>query len=115
MKHCPEPSIRERMGKFARRHPGLCGSTSIALISVVLIGLLGGTVALGYDKMQDLFARVRIRSFDREFTEIQFLLNTAGNSQRTPEERDRDGAHGPWASWDWRPRGRRGGAPGSGG
>ena len=30
MKHCPEPSFRERMGKFARRHPGLCGTTSIA-------------------------------------------------------------------------------------
>jgi len=80
MKHCPEPSIRERIGKWARRHPGLCGSTSIALVSVVLLGLLGGTVALVYDKMQDLFARVRIRSFDREYTEIQFLLNTAGNS-----------------------------------
>jgi len=80
MKHCPEPSIRERMGKLARRHPGLCGSTSIALVSVVLLGLLGGTVALVYDKMQDLFARVEIRSFDREYTEIQFLLNTAGTS-----------------------------------
>jgi len=80
MKHCPEPSFRERMGKWARRHPGLCGSTSIALVSVILLGLLGGAVMLGYDKMQDLVARVRIRSFDRDFTEIQFLLNTAGNS-----------------------------------
>ncbi|MFI5459583.1 MAG: protein kinase [Isosphaerales bacterium] len=80
MKHCPEPSIRERMAKWARRHPGLCGSTSIALVSVILLGSLGGAVALGYDKMQDLVARVRIRSFDREFKEIQFLLNTAENS-----------------------------------
>ena len=38
MKHCPEPSFRERMGKFARRHPALCGTTSLALISIVLIG-----------------------------------------------------------------------------
>ena len=42
MKHCPEPSVRERMGKWARRHPGLCGSTSIAIIAMLLLGLLGG-------------------------------------------------------------------------
>jgi serine/threonine protein kinase/Tfp pilus assembly protein PilF len=81
MRHCPEPSIRERMAKFARRHPGLCSSTSIALLSIMLIGLLGGTLVLGYDKLQNLFARVRIRSFDRDYTEIQFLLNAAGNSE----------------------------------
>ena len=80
MKHCPEPSVRERMGKWARRHPGLCGSTSIALVAIVLLGLLGGAVTLIYDKMQDLSARVRYRVFDQDFTEIQFLLNTAGGS-----------------------------------
>jgi tetratricopeptide (TPR) repeat protein len=68
------------LGKFARRHPGLCGSTSIAIVSVMLIGVLGGTIALGYDKLQHLFARVRIRAFDRDYTDIQFLLNTAGRS-----------------------------------
>ena len=80
MKHGPEPSVRERMGKWARRHPGLCGSTSIAIVAMLLIGLLGGAVALVYDKMQDLSARVRYRVFDQDFTEIQFLLNTAGGS-----------------------------------
>jgi serine/threonine protein kinase/Tfp pilus assembly protein PilF len=80
MKHGPEPSVRERMSKWARRHPGLCGSTSIALFSLVLLVLLGGAVALVYDKMQGLAARVMIRLFDREFTEAQFLLNTATGS-----------------------------------
>jgi eukaryotic-like serine/threonine-protein kinase len=80
MKHGREPSIRERMGKWARRHPGLCGSTSIALLAILLIGLLGGAVTLVYDKMQDLSGRVRYRVFDRNFTQIQFLLNTADKS-----------------------------------
>jgi eukaryotic-like serine/threonine-protein kinase len=80
MKHCPEPSVRERMGKWARRHPGLCGSTSIAIVAILLLGLLGGAVALVYDRMQELSARVRYRVFDQDFTEIQFLLNTAGGS-----------------------------------
>ena len=80
MKHCPEPSVRERIGKWTRRHPGLCGSSSIAILATLLLGLLGGAVTMGYDKMQDLSARVRYRVFDQDFTEIQFLLNTADGS-----------------------------------
>jgi eukaryotic-like serine/threonine-protein kinase len=80
MKHCPEPSVRERAGKWARRHPGLCGSTSIAICALVLLGVLGATTALVYDRMQALGARVSYRIFDQDFSEIQFLLNTAGGS-----------------------------------
>jgi len=81
MKHCPEPSLRERLGKLARRHPTVCSATSIAIISSILIGLLAGTTVLVYDKMQDLAARVRLRFFDRDFTECQFLLNTVSGSR----------------------------------
>jgi tetratricopeptide (TPR) repeat protein len=86
MKHGPEPSVRERIGKWARRHPGLCGSTSIAICSLVLLVLLGGAVALVYDQMQGLAARVMIRLFDREFAETQFLLNTATRSDEHLQE-----------------------------
>jgi serine/threonine protein kinase/tetratricopeptide (TPR) repeat protein len=80
MKHCPEPSVRERMGKFAKRHPGLCGSTSIALMALVLLGVLGWTVVFGLARLQDLYARLRLRDFNRDFTESQFLLNTGSDS-----------------------------------
>ena len=80
MKHGPEPSFRERMGKFARRHPALCGTTSMALISVVLVALLGTAVVKIYGVLQDVHARLRVRQFDHSFTEIQFLLNTASGS-----------------------------------
>jgi len=80
MKHCPEPSLVERLGKFAKRHPVLCGSTSIALIALVLLGLMGGIVFLVHDKMQQFAARVHIGVFDREFAECQFLLHTASGS-----------------------------------
>jgi serine/threonine protein kinase/tetratricopeptide (TPR) repeat protein len=80
MKHCPEPSVRERAGKWARRHPGLCGSTSIAVLALVLLGVLGAATAVVYDRMQALSARVSYRIFDQEFSDIQFLLNTAGGS-----------------------------------
>ncbi len=81
MKHCPEPSLRERLGKWTRRHPGLCGSTSIAIVSLVLLGILTASVALVYDGMLDLAARMKLQAFDRGFIDSQFLL---GASSRDP-------------------------------
>ncbi|MGO9468281.1 MAG: protein kinase domain-containing protein [Isosphaeraceae bacterium] len=81
MKHCPEPSLRERLRKLARRHPTLSSASSLAVISSILIGLLVATTVLAYDTMQDLGARVRLRIFDRDFTECQFLLNTVSGSR----------------------------------
>ncbi len=46
----------------------------------MLLGALGGRLALVYDDMLGLRARVRYRMFDQHYTEIQFLLNTAGRS-----------------------------------
>jgi tetratricopeptide (TPR) repeat protein len=81
MKHCPEPSVKERLGKWARRHPGLCGSTSIALISVVIIGLLAGSASYVYGSMLGLAARMKAQAFDRAFINSQFLLNVAGHDR----------------------------------
>ncbi len=80
MKHCPEPSFRERMGKFARRHPGLCGTTSIALISIVLLIAMGTAVVYAIGVVKDLSVRFQRQRFDQDFTQTQFLLNTAGAS-----------------------------------
>jgi eukaryotic-like serine/threonine-protein kinase len=80
MKHAPEPSFRERIGKFAKRHPALCGTTSIALISILLIALLGVGVVRTFGALQDVYARLMVGQFDRKVTEIQFLLNTSVGS-----------------------------------
>ncbi len=74
MKHCPEPSVSERLGKWARRHPTLCSSTSIALAAVFLLALVGGFGVLAYEATQSLAARVQLQIIDRDFTEAQFLL-----------------------------------------
>ena len=61
--------------------------------------------------LQDVYARVKVRQFDRTFTEIQFLLNTASGSDehlkrglklagtraRRAEGRNRDRDHSPKA------------------
>jgi serine/threonine protein kinase/tetratricopeptide (TPR) repeat protein len=39
--HVPEPSVRERMGKWARRHPRLSSSTTVGLASMLLLLCLG--------------------------------------------------------------------------
>ena len=80
MKHCPEPSLRKRLGKWARRHPGLCGSTTIALVALVLLGLMTVSIMLVYDGMLDLAARMKLQAFDRGFIDSQFLLNVAGRN-----------------------------------
>ncbi len=86
MRHCPEPSVRERIGKWFKRHPGMRGSTAIAIFAVVVVGLLLGTFGLVYDAMQSLQARVRYRIAEQDFTEIQFLLNTGENARAHREQ-----------------------------
>src|SRR5262249_20650957 len=65
-----------------RRHRALCSSTSVALISLVIIAALGGAATAVHGGMQGLAARFRRQAFERDFTEAQFLLNTADTSDR---------------------------------
>ncbi|MDG3005669.1 protein kinase domain-containing protein [Paludisphaera mucosa] len=79
MKHGPEPSLVERGRKWARRHPAACSSTSTAVGAVILIGLvLLGSMQV-FEAMQGLHARLKLRKFQRDAMECQFLLNTFGD------------------------------------
>ena len=81
MKHCPEPSVRERM-----RQMGQAPSRPVRLDFDCGIG--APFVRACWERRwpwfttgcKSLSARVRYRVFDQDFTEIQFLLNTAGGS-----------------------------------
>ena len=77
LKHAPEPSLRERLGKWVRRHPRVCGSTTITLGSVAVVLLLGGLIALLANNLQNVSARLKYRMFQSAFNECQFLLNTS--------------------------------------
>lgn len=78
MKHCPEPSLTERAGKWTRRHPVICGSTSIVAAAVVMVVLLGLAAVQAYEGMQGLRSRLSLRMFQRDVLECRFLLNTFG-------------------------------------
>ncbi len=78
MKHCPEPSLRERSGKWIRRHPGISSASSVAILSVLMLGSLATGAHYAYEAARGLAARVRTRAFERDYTESQFLLSAQG-------------------------------------
>jgi serine/threonine protein kinase/Tfp pilus assembly protein PilF len=77
LKHTPEPSLRERLAKWVRRHPRACGSTSITLASVTVLLVFGVFLALMRSNLQDVSARLKYRMFQSKFDECQLLLNTS--------------------------------------
>ncbi|MDY3555759.1 tetratricopeptide repeat protein [Gemmata sp. JC717] len=52
--HTREPSIRERLHKWRRRHPRLASSGSVAAVSVVLLALLGGAAVARQERVKQL-------------------------------------------------------------
>lgn len=79
MRHAPEPSLVERGAKWTRRHPTLCGTSSIVLFSVALVGLLGFAAYRASERTRDLGARLKLRVFEHDARECRFLLNTLGD------------------------------------
>jgi eukaryotic-like serine/threonine-protein kinase len=65
LKHAPERSVRERLQKWARRHPRLTSSTSIA----ALAGLLLVALSLGYVSRRDRLARLEAEECRRLFVD----------------------------------------------
>jgi serine/threonine protein kinase/Tfp pilus assembly protein PilF len=72
----PEPSLRERAAKWARRHPRASSSTSVALVAMILIAGLVGVGFLLVDTLRSYSARHRLAEFQMAFNECQLLLNT---------------------------------------
>jgi serine/threonine protein kinase/tetratricopeptide (TPR) repeat protein len=77
LKHTPEPSVRERMAKWARRNPRFCSSTSISAAALLSILALGGLIGLLSSSTRNLAARLHLQVFRTDLSECQFLLNLA--------------------------------------
>lgn len=76
LKYTPEPSLRERLGKWTRRHPAATSSTSVALIAIALLVAAGITISLLSSSVRGMSARLKYRTFQSAFEECQLLLNT---------------------------------------
>ncbi|WP_435019865.1 protein kinase domain-containing protein [Tundrisphaera sp. TA3] len=80
LRFAPEPSLRERAAKWARRNPKLVGATPVALLSVILLALAGGSAWSLSRHLQRASARLGHDEFRSRFQECQFLLNTTAGS-----------------------------------
>ncbi|WP_337176856.1 tetratricopeptide repeat protein [Paludisphaera sp.] len=82
MRHGPEPSLKERLRKWARRHPSACSSSSVGVAGVVIIAVVLFGAWHVFEAMQGLHARLKLRKFQDDALECRFLLNTFGDEAR---------------------------------
>ena len=80
LKYTPEPSLPERLAKWARRNPKITSGSAVALMSTALIVAIAGSAWTLQRHLRQVSARLKVRVFERSFLECQFLLNIA-NSQ----------------------------------
>ncbi len=76
--HAAEPSVRERMGKWARRNPRATSSTSIALLATTLLMAFAGVTWALRGHLETASARLKLAAFRESFERCQLLLNTGG-------------------------------------
>ena len=80
LKYAPEPSPRERVKKWLRRHPSTTRATPVALLAIVLLCGAGGIISLLSNNLQAASARLKFRAFQSKFSECQLRLNTTSGS-----------------------------------
>ena len=74
LKHVAEPSFRERVRKWARRHPRLTSSTSVGILAGAVVIVMGSVVFARGQHLSQLQARETRDSFRNEMQTAQFLL-----------------------------------------
>ena len=82
--HTPEPSPRERVGKWMRRHPRLTSTTSVGLVAVVLATGLGSGLWARNRQVARLEAvgAARLIGEDRRRAEILLPTRDVSHAQR---------------------------------
>ncbi|HYH64560.1 MAG TPA: protein kinase [Urbifossiella sp.] len=84
--HAPNPSARERAAKWARRHPRLASSGSVAAAAAVLLAAAGGAAAFAWDRGQTLHARVALGDHRADFAGAQLFLDDRTQSRPRLDE-----------------------------
>jgi serine/threonine protein kinase/tetratricopeptide (TPR) repeat protein len=72
--HTPEPSLRERLRKWVRRHPRLCSTASVAALAATLLIALTTVVLVREQRLAGLEAAESRRQFARDLPGVQFAL-----------------------------------------
>jgi tetratricopeptide (TPR) repeat protein len=74
LRYAPEPSWKERLAKWVRRHPRLTSAASVASISLAAIGLLTALSLVGWRYRSQVLARESLESFHQHMKNAQFLM-----------------------------------------
>jgi eukaryotic-like serine/threonine-protein kinase len=86
LKHAADPSWRERTQKWARRHPRLASSTTVAALALVLLSGTVGTAAYVREHTRDLEARGRFTDHQSAFRDAQTFLDDRTRSAARLDE-----------------------------
>src|SRR5581483_11826799 len=84
LRHAPEPSVRERLRKWRRRHPLLASTASLGTAAAVGVGLLLTAFVVRGERLARLQAADGLRRTGEEMAMAQVLLldRSAGREQR---------------------------------
>lgn len=75
LKYAPEPSPRERLRKWARRHPRLASSGAVGALAALLLLGAGGAAAYARERTRSLEARGRLADHQAAFRDAQAFLD----------------------------------------
>jgi serine/threonine protein kinase/tetratricopeptide (TPR) repeat protein len=79
LRHAPELSWKERAGKWARRHPRLASSGSMAALAAALLVVIGITLFGIWLQLEAAQDRERQQAFDAGTTRALCLVNTTSD------------------------------------
>ena len=86
LKFAPDRSARERVRKWARRHPRLASSGAVAALAVVLLTGTVGAAAYTRERTRDLEARGRFADHQTAFRDAQTFLDDRTRSRSRLDE-----------------------------
>ena len=76
LKHAPEPSYRERLGKWVRRHPRLTSTTTVGVLSACLLAAVILGFLIRQHKLGQLEAADSFHRLTGEVAQAEFLLGS---------------------------------------
>ena len=78
LRYAPEPSVRERAAKWARRHPRLTSSTTVGIIAATLLVTVGSALVVQWRQNQRTKAVDSLRWLENERKEAIAFLSAPG-------------------------------------
>jgi serine/threonine protein kinase len=74
LRHAPEPSLRERVAKFRRRHPLLASTTAVATLALAVVAGLAAVLVTAREQVARWQARDAFAGFRADMQTSRFLL-----------------------------------------